>query len=301
VTKKIWKWLLLIIKVIITIAFISVVNSTLFNGDINIKELVPLDLLLWSSVLSLISVTVQGYRWHTFLRIFGIDVSFGEAMKSYVEGLLFAVVTPGRAGELFRGYTLDEQWRKRTLIIVFVERIWSTAILFIIGASVYFFLPQMSSDLYRWGLFTASILSIIALFVVPFVVQKRYPKSARVKRRFMKSSILSVWIYIILIIQAMGLLIGRVPLTISQTATASASAFTAMQFMPVTIANMGVREFNFTTFVSLYLPESISVNSISSVILSTSLIIMISNLLLPALPGLVLLIFSHITGKSIRK
>ncbi len=300
-TKKILKWLLVVIKVVVTIAFISVVNKTLFSSDTDILGLIPIDLLLWSSALSLISVVVQGYRWHTFLRIFGIEVSFGEAMKSYVEGLLFAVVTPGRVGELFRGYTLDEEWRKRTAVVVVTERIWSTAIIFLVGFSAFFFLPPMTSDLYKWGLFASSLLSMVALVIIPIIVKRKFPSLARVKRRFLKSTLLTIWIQIILVIQAMGLLTGRVPLTLSQMATASSSAFTAMQFMPVTIANMGVREFNITTFVSLYIPDSISTSSYSAVILSVSLIIMISNLLLPALPGLLFLIFSRITGKSVRK
>lgn len=300
--KSVMKKVLITVKIVVTILFVLVVNKTIFAQEEGLAGLVPVDLLLWAIGFSIVSVGLQGLRWFQFLKMFGIDVSIGQALRSYLEGILFALITPGRAGELFRGFSLEPEWLKKSSVAVVVERIWATVVLFLVGGICFLFLPgDRGGELYQLGIQLAVIASVMAVFILPYMV-KRFLKGARlVRRRLISTFFISILIHILLLVQTAGLLFGRSSVSFANSLVSAGSAFSAMQFMPITMANMGVREFNLYHFISLYLPTGVLEESIRHVVLSTSLIIMISNLIVPAIPGVVILITTRLTGSERRK
>lgn len=287
------KRILIIVKIVVTLLFVIVVNKTLFSTDEPLTGLVPLDLLLSALLFSFISTVLQGYRWFLFLKIFGMDATFEQALRSYLEGVLFAIVTPGRAGELLRGYSLKQEWLKMSSIAVVVERLWATVVLFLTGGIAFLFLQTRPDSTffnsYSIGISIAGIISLFAVWGIPVLV-KRFRDSARkVRRGFVVTFLVSVAIHFLLIIQVSILVVGRLPISFKDAFVSIGSAFSAMQFMPITVANMGVREFNLGQFITLYTPF-VSENTFRHVILSTSVIVMISNLLFPAIPGVLILL-----------
>ncbi len=200
--KKTVKRILILVKVIVTILFVSVVNKALFTREEGLSGLLPMDLLLWAIGFSVISTFLQGWRWMIFLRMFGMDASLGQAMRSYLEGVLFALITPGRAGELLRGYSLKPEWLKLSSVAVVVERLWATVVLFIVGGIAYFFLPDdKGGSIYTLGITIALTLSAIAVVVIPLLIKNYLSKARLVRRRFISSFLLSTLIHLILLIQ----------------------------------------------------------------------------------------------------
>ncbi len=290
------------LKVIITTLFVIVVNRAIPTDRANLAQLIPLDLLGITIFLSIFSTILHGFRWYLFLKLFGLTPTIRQSFRSYLEGVLFGIITPGRAGELFRGFTLKPEWRKTTSIAVLTEKITATIILFLSGAVAWTMLPQnRGGDIYGYGLAMATILSIMALPLIPFLIKRFYPTVREVRRRFIGTIFISIPIHAILLFQIIILVMPRLPVTITQATCAAASAFSAMQFIPVTIANMGVREFCLSSFFQLYMPSFFSSDSMQYIILSTSIIIVIANLLLPAIPGIILLLFSKLNGMERRR
>lgn len=287
------KYLLIAVKIAVTVIFVVVVNKSLFSTEEALKGLVPVDLLFPALLFSFISIVLQGYRWFIFLKIFGMDPTFEQALRSYLEGVLFAIITPGRAGELFRGYSLKKEWLKMSSIAVVVERLWATVVLFLTGALAYLFLVKQPETTfyksYSLGITIAGIASFVALWCIPFIVKKFRDSARKVRRGFVESFFVSLLIHGLLLIQVATLVVGRLPISFNNALIAVGSAFSAMQFMPITMANMGVREFNLGQFMSLYTPM-VSDETFRHVILSTSVIVMISNLLFPAIPGVLILL-----------
>jgi len=296
------KIFLIILKVIITVLFVIVVNKAIPTDRTNLVNLIPLKLLVITSLLSLLATALHAYRWYLFLKLFGMNPSIGQCFRSYLEGVVFGIITPGRAGELFRGFTLNPEWRKRSSIAVVTEKITATIVLFITGMIAWLFLPgNRGGDLYSTGLTVVTVLSILAIFIIPRVMKYYLPQVSEIRRRFAGTLLISIPIHAILLIQIVILVIDRLPVTVFQASTAAASAFSAMQFMPVTIANMGVREFCLSMFFQLYTSNVVSIESIQYVLLSTSLIIIFANLILPAFPGMILLLISKLNGIERRR
>ncbi len=296
------KMLLVLLKVVITVLFVIVVNRAIPIDQKSIAELIPLSLLLSVSLLSFISSLLQGYRWYFFLHLFELTPTVKQAFRSYLEGVLFGIITPGRAGELFRGFTLEPHWRKTASIAVITEKVCATIVLFLVGALAYAFLPgNRGGDLYGTGIIAAAIVSVVAIPIVPILIKRSKPTHSRINRTYLLTITLSVAIHTILLIQAIILLVPRSGLSISDAFATAASAFSAMQFMPVTVANMGVREFCFNLFGSLYMHNTANLIALKSVILSSSLIIVLANLIFPAIPGVILLISSKFSGTESRR
>jgi len=296
--RKTIKLLLLLLKIVITILFVVVVNRTIPKDSTTLAKLIPLSLLIPVVILSGISTTLQAYRWYLYLKLLGLQPTIAQSFRSYLEGVLFGIITPGRAGELFRGFTLEPSWRKTASIAVVIEKISATIVLFVTGAIAWFLLiGNRGGELYSFGLAIATVFSICAIPLLPYLIRKFYPLVTEVRRRFLAALFLSIPIHLILLVQAILLIAPRTNLSIHESAAVSASAFSAMQFMPVTVANMGVREFCFSSFISIYQNDQ----AVQFVVLSSSLIIVIANLLLPAVPGIVILTTAKINGSNRKK
>jgi uncharacterized membrane protein YbhN (UPF0104 family) len=78
------------------------------------------------SVLTVIDCVMRSYRWKLLLRHYGMDVSFGEAVKTYLAGLMF-ILTPAKAGTVVKAELMNKRHgfsRNRTAFLTIVERVF---------------------------------------------------------------------------------------------------------------------------------------------------------------------------------
>jgi hypothetical protein len=104
--------------------------------------------------------------------------------------------------------------------------------------------------------------------------------------------IITVIVQIALFVQVAILILEKFSIPFKSAFLVAGSAMNGMQFMPVSIANMGVREFNIHHFLELFVNGDIGEG-----VLSVSLVILLSNLILPAFIGFVSFLFERIKGK----
>ncbi len=307
IEKKTVKKILLAIKIAITIAFVVVVNRTVSFAEFKqVHWSVLVSALLFSVAMQLLMVA----RWQMALAYFGKPVRFVQALSSYVAGSVFAVVTPGRAGELFRGATLTGIHPMASTSAVLFERVLAILALFPFGAAALLRVPEgygsNFSGEYEWlyTLFTrgTALLAVVAmvLFVAaPLALPKLVRRFAGNGRYLIAMLLLSFAIHLLLLLQTATLFTASEVAGFSEALLVGALSFCAMQFMPISVANMGIRELWFGLFAGPFL--LLSPEEAKPAILQISLIIMVVNLVLPALPGLFVLFANYIEKREFKK
>lgn len=167
------KSLFKILKITVFIAAIALLVVMLKNGfdSRELKSLItsanPLYLVL-SLLISAVIVILKGKRIQNLSKFFNIDVSLQEATKIQTISIIFALITPGRAGEFTKIFLLAKEKKdlipSTTLICIF-ERLVDVLILSFMSLALCFFALRDSTIIYLVVLATTGFTAmLIALF-----------------------------------------------------------------------------------------------------------------------------------------
>lgn len=311
--KREWlKKILLVAKILITVLFVYMVNRTVSFKEIFQNSAITVPVIVVTLLFSALMQFLMVLRWHYSLRYFGSAVTLKQSATSYFAGSVLAAITPGRAGELLRGLTLDDVSKIESSFIVMFERFIAIGVLFITGAVFTYFLPENfigsteasghyvpKLDIVVPTVRVLGIISLFAILLVPrflsFVIRRFIGKG----KYSLIVIILSLFIHGFLLMQTAYLLQACGIVTFSEGLTVGAESYSAMQLIPITIGNMGIRESYFQLFAMTY--TALSAEELKIAALTASLTIMFSNLILPAFPGLFVFFTYHLKNKDVRK
>ncbi len=308
-------WLL---KIVFTLLFIFIVNRNVLTKLDTIIHSLTWQHILVAFLFSLAGLFFQVKRWEIILRFQQFPVAWYIPWKTILWGNLLAFITPGRIGELFRGLTISNNRKADSLFAVIIDK------LFIIFTVLFMGLLCILS--LKWLLSTAISREITIFLITAFIVctvglvilltGKVFDKKHAVSRYFnrilkniprlfnpagRKALFYSFAAHICLICQTVTLLAMFGSDNILINCTAVGLAYGVMPFLSFTIGNMGVREGSFSFFLS-YLGVTVNTGalSIGEISLGTSIIILIMNIVLPALIGLMWYLLDSPRAKIIK-
>lgn len=305
-----------ILRIVLTAGFVYAVNRNL--GLAEIRELlgnVSVPSLVTVFLIGIVSLFLQVLRWQVILASHTLPSDHHITMKTMFRGFLLAFVTPGRIGELFRAVSIDRKRHVASIVAVMEDRTF--AVLFTVGTGIictllhamYYgktvFLPHSIIA----GLFLLLFASAVIIMRTKDNIIERHHLIARYTfleayfQRLRELPLLKLILYsagahILLLVQTALVLLMFGADGFGENVIVAGQAFSFMVFIPLFIANIGLREYAFAFFLN-YFPETVTGGgSISSIALGTATIILFMNIIIPAMVGLVWL---YIDKKRVRE
>ncbi|MDG5813812.1 lysylphosphatidylglycerol synthase domain-containing protein [Chitinispirillales bacterium ANBcel5] len=293
-------------RILVTLIFVAIVNRTVTLSEINdLLGRVTLPHLFAAFVLGVTGLFFQILRWHSVLLSLKIDTKLSGAAKTFLWGCFLGFLTPGKSGELFRAFELAPSKKSRTVLAALLDRFYSgVVILFagIIAAALQFFStdvkPLRSFLTPAVIFFTLSLLLLvfskgISESIGAFSGDKKYLKT--IARTILPSFItvatplmivFSVFSHCILLLQTTAVISMFIELDFAILLFIAAQSYAFMLLLPIFVANAGIREYSFFLFLNLFSVDA-SKGQISGIAMAASLLILIINILLPAIIGLI--------------
>jgi uncharacterized protein (TIRG00374 family) len=225
-------------------------------------------ILAIAGMLNILVIILRSYRWVKLLEIQNYSFGFAEAFWSYLRSLYFGNVTPARVGELSRVHYVMKYVNTNSAVAtsgVIFDRILDSYFVLILGV-IGIFLSAVWSQ-YVW----IKVFLVICMFLIPIFLfvpkitltfAKILPNYWNIKERFTSwatnffdaikcflnykvafSVFLTVIIYLLFFIQcillavAMNLQIDMFYLILCVV------VFSALSILPISVSNMGTREF----------------------------------------------------------
>jgi uncharacterized protein (TIRG00374 family) len=254
-------------------------------------------------ILLLPNLYLQWLRWHLLLRRIQRDISWRESLSSLLGGLSIGTVTPGRFGEIGRVFFLARCDRLRAMGMLTLDKFYSFVLLLLGGG---WGLVAFFSYLFKYQLFVLIPLGFIGILVsIIFIliclhpewirsfvyqVSVLFPHREKIKpflqsMDFFKQThavtllLLSLLLYGIYIIQfcLFALAFQRIPFTTALTATTC--TMLAKTMLPVSFADLGIRE-----GASVFFFMKFNVERLTAI--GGSLVLFLCNVLFPSLIGL---------------
>ncbi len=119
---------------------------------------------------------LKSLRWFLILRSADIDVSVGDALKSFLGGSVVSVFTPGRIGEPVRVYFLKKvggQNMSKTLSPIFMERAMDFLVmLMFIAAGLIFFAISFTQQVFTFSILAVAF-AVIIIVVIVMILKRR--------------------------------------------------------------------------------------------------------------------------------
>ena len=239
-------------------------------------------------------------RWAGVLEYQGYNCGKKDALKTLLWGNLLAFITPGRTGEFFRGFSLDKTRKGASVIAVAVDR-------FVLAVTIVFGMIAVFQIIATGKLPPLIFLAALALIIISLPVvyyllrivssRSRSQKVIRVsgflndfisdlvRMRWNRAVLYSLAAQIFLLIQTSLLFSMFGGVAFRSGALVAAQAYAMMVFLPFSIANIGVREYTFGLFLK-NVPPSLPEDSIAIIAFGASTMVLLMNIILPALAGL---------------
>lgn len=283
------------LKILVTILALYLVNKNLTKGQM--PELV--NQLTWPHVALAVFLGFAGFyfqvlRWRIIVGWKGIVINEAAAFRTMLFGSLFAFVTPGRAGEFFRGVGLPVRKKTDTMYAVLIDKIFA-------GVTGFFFGITAMAVSMRTATMSSAHFILAVCFGVAFiaagillVARKHLWKvwdgrfSLQCTRRSLTYAVLlSIAAHVALCIQTAVLLDMFGSHAFLKNILAGAQAYAFMLFFPFFIANMGIREYSFGIFLGSYGLARFHNRAVGAIAFGASMGILCINMILPATAGLV--------------
>ncbi len=233
----------------------------------------------------------QVKRWQAVLAAKGADVGAIAALRSMLWGCLLAFLTPGRLGELLRGFSLPLVNKRDAFIAVVADKLFAGGAALAAGTACCAVSLLRGGPVHRghWCILAGTFLcaavgtALVVLRRRPFMATVMHAMPSFTPRRLAASVVYSFAGHCFLLLQTAALLsmFGAADFTVAVIASGQAYAF--MIFFPFFIANMGIREYSFGIFMSAAGGPGAACPTIA---LGASMGILIVNILLPAVTGL---------------
>lgn len=301
-----FRWLL---RAGITLLFVVMVNRGVTLGQI--KGLTGLLHISWLSAvlcLTVLWVFFQILRWQAILKALGFSGRPKEAVTTFVWGNLLGFLTPGRVGELGRGLGLDVTRKADSIAAVVFDKGFAVAV------TVLFGIAGMAIQNFALGIrppkyltiFMSGFLIALMLAALFYLFTRKKVGFSGARGAFFKvmrkltaaGSRLFNWrtvgysviAHVLLLAQTMVILrmLGSGPYLTNLLIAAEAYAF--MLFLPFFIANIGLREYSFGLMLGNLSPVLGSELAPASVILGVATLVLIMNVILPAMAGLYVMV-----------
>jgi hypothetical protein len=294
-----------IARIAITILFVYIANRTLTEADFGslVRFIRPSHIVV-SFVIGCAGLYCQIKRWQIILRYQKLCSSFYVASKTIFLGSLLAFITPGRLGELFRGLALSKERRADTVFAVVIDKAFNLLATFIIGitcACMQLFVLHIALPRRIIVLGSAAVAVCCAVGLVlalrrslsegggamRYAVHLINVSPKLFTRSGLQAILLSLAAHILLVCQTVVLIRMFGCGGMLKSCVAAGQAYAFMVFMPVFIANMGIREYSFAIFLSAVGAACLRGVTVQSAALGASMGILFFNLILPALAGLI--------------
>lgn len=291
--------LLIIVKTLLIIAVFYVVAM-----KINAKDMLhAFNDLNWTFgyigiALSLAVMAMNLVKWRFIVHAFA-QGDLSHIIASFFAGYTLALVTPGGVGELGRCFFLPNIHRNTGVTLTIIDKLFNLLLMIIFGAIAFTFIP---SKLPVWiilcsGLFAGIIITFMFFYIVAprslYAIAVKFPKlrkshakhyitvlrktTTRANGVIFSLSLLSYILYTIeFTIFAYALGVSNY----SFAALAFMAAILIKNLIPLSVADIGVRELSLVGLFSLsgYAPEPA---------LAASFLQYFANILFPSLIGLI--------------
>jgi hypothetical protein len=288
--EKMKQWLIFIVKMAIGIAIVAwilmQVDQQKFTGYFLTMQGGDLFVIL---LLSLLSLWVQFLRWKYLLSQYSNSFEQRDLIPSFFAGFTFRLMIPGGHAELSKVFLLPG--RKRGKIMAFgMERIFQTYLKVFLSLA---FLPVFFPE-YIW-ICTAIILIMLPgyIFFPKIPLLREYAeKETPYHRTFLMTTLFSLGVYVIMVLQYHILIVEQYRINVSATAFTVIYLWSA-GVVPISISGLGIREGLAVYFFKFYgVPAAYA--------LATSLFLFVINAILPALIGIPYIYRHRSSFKEIR-
>jgi len=268
------------------------------------------EFILYASILSLVNIYLQAYKWKLVLNHSLGKVSFMRALHSYFGGVTSGLSTPARIGEFIgRAIPLEEFNFFSVTIVSFIDKIINMIVITFFGAisSVFFYRSFNEPHFYVDVPLLIIIVSLFSITVYMLfnsnffvsVVKRKFKNNQKVLNKIsvvdkflsqslsVKVKIFSINIlYFVVILLQFALLVNAFASysdIIQLMVIASLILFATTVVLPFSFGDLGVRE-----GAAAYLISMISLSP--AIGFNSALVLFIINVILPALIGLIFLI-----------
>jgi len=290
----------------ITVLFVVLVNRGIGRGDIAslCASLAPLPVTV-AFVFGMLTLFLQVMRWRIILRAHNLPCTLTVAARTMFKGFLYAFITPGRVGELFRAVELSPARKKETVLAVFEERFFGIAATVITGAVAFVIEMVVLKQEPFYPLVIATVLFIFSAgaVIVVIVTRRKLPdvfhRNARtaevmegartriVSYPYTTLAVLSLGTQLALVAETVVLLSMFGASGTVRTALAAAQSYSFMLLLPFFIANIGLREYAFSFFLMRMTANPLLLTSTSGIALGSATAVLAFNIIMPAAIGLV--------------
>lgn len=252
--------------------------------------------LLGIVVLNILIILIRSWRWIALLQIQGINIDFMPAFWSYFRSLYFGNVTPGRVGELSRAHYLlkyaDTNSSTAVSSVIF-DRVLDMYLMLVFGFVGFIFSNVWANNHWIKVGFLALMLLLTVVLLFPSVIiscTRCIPNIKNIRNRSQNwlleffegircfitfkitfSVILTIIIYFLFFIQCY-LLAYSIGLNVNFFYLAfCVVVFSITSLLPISISNLGTRE-----FVLIFMFSYIGLTQESAVCFSLLFFVMIN-------------------------
>ncbi|MBU1568780.1 MAG: flippase-like domain-containing protein [Proteobacteria bacterium] len=183
--KKIPKTLQTVFKLIISLAFFSVLLSFVRGNElVAVFQKISWLWFVFSFIVTVIMLLASCAKWKIILDLKSKQLSYWELLKIYLIGYFFSNILPSTfGGDVVRSYYAGRIIENQTYaaVSVFVERFSGVFFLFLLAAIAPFFRIELLSNPYLYvpacvGLICSAIIVWLCLAKNPFVVPNKLAK-----------------------------------------------------------------------------------------------------------------------------
>ncbi|MBD3314316.1 MAG: hypothetical protein GF344_00890, partial [Chitinivibrionales bacterium] len=287
-------------RLFLTVLFVYFVNRSLSGREITvILESLRGIHVVGALLLGVGGLWCQAKRWEIILRYERFPVTSSTAWKTLLMGNLFAFVTPGRLGELFRGVGIEEGRKADAVFAVIVDKLFIVATVLLVGLATVFWQAAVRgvAPPFRPVAPVGATIAV-CLLAAPLIV--RGPKRVYAKpviryaarlvrmtpRAFSPAGRLalgcSLGAHLLLLCQTVLLLMMFGVSNAVDALLAAGQAYALMAIVPLFIGNMGIREYAYGLFLSRLGVSPAGAMDVKVAAFGASAAVLTVNLIVPA-------------------
>lgn len=283
--------ILLVIKLALSIVLVNIAIRKINLADLRwIFSTVSWSRILLLCALIMFNWAFQIIRWGIILKEYSESVKWHETIKSFFIGHTFRLVIPGGYAEFLKIYYLNGKHRHGFMAyLVELSIVMLTQIILLVWAGLHLFPHQ------KWIFISIGIVSIGACAGFPYLkkirfVKKYLPNPTIRWSLILKSGVLTIF-SLILISSEYHFIINWASSIPWPAAAQSVIFILFANSVPFTFGGLGVRE-----NVAVYLFGLFGITAPVSV--ATSLFVFVTNSLMPAFIGLVLMLLHRVVRRT---
>ena len=259
--------------------------------------------IIIAGILLIPNVFTQWYRWHFLLRLIQKDIRPVESIQSFLGGVAVGFVTPGRLGEFGRPLFLTSTDRMQSVGMVLIDKIYAFLTIFIGGSwgliALLTFYFQYNSFLMLPMILIGLIITVLGtmLMINPAPLRSLFyhlsvtlPARDKLKQiiacmdqlkkpQAIRFTVQSWIFYGIYILQFCILAFAFQQISLTTALTATTSTMFAKTLVPVSFADLGIRE-----GASIFFFTRFQVDKITA--FNSALLLFMINIVIPTIAGL---------------